>query len=241
MLTKPKYIQDANIADNKIRYKWDEWKVEEAYKPADDELVKRLSVLSYRANAALTIAISEWVIFRFEKLFDDPMPLEYLEAAWAANVRPAYTEYIETDDDEWRGPVKGPINIALTIVIDILFCSEEILEPQKSPAWMSNLAELVLLDTRAFQQWRNICIQRLEQFFSVPEEEPDDLFGDQNTRENLVPREVFDPEVDFHPEMTRNLIRRFLMELRWEDNEFLHSPEEMLQIDGYQGTPYVLD
>lgn len=245
LLRIPKYIQEANITDPAIQYKWNEWDVTEAYMPADEKLSKRLIAFSFRANAALTIACAEWVAFRFESLSNDPLPFQYLEAAWAGNVYLGYTEYIETSDDDWRGPIRGPLNISIAIVIDMLFHAWEDLDPTKYPAWISNLVEHVLPDTTMFQKWRDVCIQRLEHFYPKPKDDKlrvsmDDV--DENYDSTLifgdfVPREVFAPEFDFKPEMTKQLINKYLAGLDWRTNPFLRSPEEMFEV-GFEGTPY---
>ena len=239
MLLKPKYIKDAKISNNIIRYTWDEWNVKDIYIPADEEMVKRLSGLSHRAIVALTIASAEWGVFRFENLSNDMLPLQYLEAAWAANIDLAYAEYMETQDDGWRGPVRGPLNIAIAIVIDVLFYGDESANPAENPAWMSNLVEHVLADPIQFRNWREICIQRLKKLYPAPKEDDNDLFEDEDTGGVFVPREVFDPEFDFEIEKAEELLKKFLSSLDYISNPFLRIPEEMIEI-GFEGTPYSL-
>ena len=239
MLDKPRYILEANIADIHLSYCWDEWEVDKSYKPANLDLTSRMANLSHRANVAMCIAIAEWVVWRFEKLSDDPTPLLYLEAAWAGNVHNAYVRYIETADDDWRGIVRGPMNIALSIVIDLLWGCEDT-TPGENVAWMSNLAELVLPDTHAYRQWREACIQRLEENFPRTDDDTDDLFLDEPNLGAWVPRELFDPNLPFEVSMTRSLIRRFIQGLDYRKNNFLNSPVEMLEFPDYNNTPYTL-
>lgn len=239
MLNKPRYIAEANIADSPTAYPWDEWNVENAYQPADPDLTDRMAYLSHRANVAMCIAMAEWVVWRFEKLSDDPIPLKYLEAAWAGNVHTAYVRYVETTDDDWRGVVRGPLNIALSIVIDLMWGFKDT-TPGENVAWMSNLVELVLSDSQAFKEWRKACMHRLEQYFPRPEEDIDDLFEDEPDLGPWVPRELFDPGIPFDPRMTRLLIKQFIKSLDYKANEFFHTPEEMLEFPDYNDTPYTL-
>jgi hypothetical protein len=232
-LSKPDYIVAANVADTEANYPWDEWNVREAYSPPDDELIDRYDGLTHRAQVAMTIATAEWIVFRFEALSDDPMPLNYLEAAWAANIDTAHGVYIETDDDEWRGPIRGPLNMAITIVADALFCADQTDDTAENPAWMSKLAERVLppRSLAAFRTWRATCLQRLETYYTEPdEEENEDDFGDLFSEEDAggppVPREIFDPSFEFRPDMVATLVDRFLADLDPRANEFLQTPEE---------------
>jgi hypothetical protein len=238
-LLKPEYIRAANIATPDLRYRWDEWNVKEAYMPADPELLDRLKVLTRRANIALTIASAEWVIFRFEDLSTDPMPFQYLEAAWAGNVDLAYAKYIETNDDEWRGPVRGPLNMALTLVIDALFLEDENPNPAANAAWISNLAERVLPDKTDFRTWREASVERLEISYVALKDVDSDLFEDLDTKGPYVPREMFDPEYQFKPDQASKLISGFLAGLDYRKNPFLRSSEEMRKL-GFRGTPYAL-
>jgi hypothetical protein len=235
-LIKPPYIAKADIAPKLLDYSWDEWNVRHAYMPIDQPLFKRLKKISHRAQVGLTIAEAEWVVFRYDLVSDDPLPSQYLEAAWAANVDLAYAYYIETRDDDWRGPIRGPLKVTLSIVVDSLFCADESPNPAENPSWMSRLAEHLLPDHTAFQQWREACVQRLEALYPAPPAE-NDLFGDTDTGGPPVPREVFNPEYDFEPETKENLVNRYLAGLDYRTNPFLRSPEEMLEI-GFLGIPY---
>jgi hypothetical protein len=236
MLSKPHYIAAAPIADAKAEYPWDEWHVEEAYTPPDEELLERYGALTHRAQIAMTIATAEWVVFRFEKLSDDPAPLQVLEAAWAANVDLAHSVYIEPEDDDWRGPIRGPLSMVISIVMDALYCADQTDDTAENPAWMSNLALRVLPEQAhpAFSAWRAACLERLEKHYTEPliddNEDEDDLSDLFSEEEDLggapVPREVFDPAFDFRPEMTGALIHRFLSGLDRRTNQFLSDPED---------------
>ena len=79
----PEYIERSKIQDNNVLYKWDDWNWEQAEEPIDDVLSARLEGISARANIAFTISGLEWITFRFSKLFNDPKPFQFIEAAWA--------------------------------------------------------------------------------------------------------------------------------------------------------------
>lgn len=239
MLTKPQHIAVARIADPSIRYRWDEWHVQRAYQPVDPALWARLQGLTHRAIVGLTIASGEWVAYRFESLTDRPEPLEVLEAGWAANVDRAYSYPFQTEDDEWRGPILGPLNIMMAIVVDALYQRNPRTDPAESACWMSRLAQHVLPDATQFRQWQGLCVARLHRFCRAPEEAQAALFDDDAFEGDWVPRELFDPSFEYSPPLARELISRFLAPLENDDNPFLGTPEEMLDA-GFEGVPYRL-
>lgn len=235
-LSVPQYIQAAGINSSILHYEWDEWNVKKYYTTVDEELLERLSILSYRAKVAMTIASAEWVVARFDALSNDKTPRQYLEAAWAGNIDLRYARYIETNDDEWRGPVRGPLNMTISIVVDALFCKDESAEPAENPAWMCALAEHVIPAKEPFWHWRDRCLDRLQALYTAREDK-DDLFDEDQALGGIVPREVFDPEKDSEPDRSAQLANLYLQGLEVHANPFLRSPQELLE-EGFEGVPY---
>lgn len=236
MLPKPLQIETARIADTSPRFPWDEWHVENAYQPADPELMKRMAALSHRANVAISVSIAEWIVWRFEKLSNDPAPYQFLEAAWASVVHTAYARYVEFNDDDWRGVVRGSQRMAMEILIDLMWGLHDTV-PGQNAAWMSKLAELVLADPAPFLEWRDQCIERLEKHYPRPDDS-DAVFSDEIDAGPWVPRELFDASKPFDPAQTRGLIQKFVKTLDYRQNPFLNEPDEMQEFEDYSGTPY---
>lgn len=233
-LSVPNYIQAANIQDNTIRYKWDDWNVEQAEEPIDKDFYGRLKGLSQRANVALTISSAEWIVHRFGTLCDDPLPFQYLEAAWAQIVHWRYTGFTWedlTEQTDWSGPIKGPLGIAMTRVVYAVQQAEEDEFPSLRAAWITNLAQYLITDSAPYQKWRERIVERLEALY------PRDL---EETLGEVVPRQALDPDFDFKAEQTESLINQFLRSLDYKSNPFLNFPEKMLE-EGFEGTPYVFD
>lgn len=240
MLSKPHYIEEADVESPFIRYSWNDWNLQQIYRPPDPELWARLQGLTHRAMVGLTIASGEWVAYRFASIVDRHEPLQLVEAAWAANVHRAYSYAFHTDGAEWRGPVLGPLNLMMAIVVDSLYGRNLRTDPAESPCWMDRLAEHVLPDVEAYRAWQAVCVARLHQFCDLPDPAHRSLFDDAALAGDWVPRELFDPSFPYSPELAPDLIRQFLMTLEHdEDNPFLATPEEMLD-QGYPGTPYHL-
>ena len=239
MTVRRSWIDRAGIAGARPDFVWDEWNVKSTYTPPDDGEVARLATLSKRANCGFTIAIGEWILARFEGMDADREPADFLQAAWAANVDLRYADEIVIVDDEWRGPVRGPISMALTFVSDALFAEEAGPNSALNPAWAARFARHVLPHRDGFDAWFAACLARLESGFPAPADEDLDWFDDDANRGTVVPIEVFDPEFVWHPELAAELIDRFLGTLAPQRNPFLRTPAEMLD-DGFRGTPYRL-
>ena len=71
-LQAPHYINEAKIQNNNIRYKWDDWDSDDVQSSFDDDLLERISGLSYRAVEALNCGSGEWVVYRLHHLSNDP-------------------------------------------------------------------------------------------------------------------------------------------------------------------------
>jgi hypothetical protein len=232
-LSAPRYIQNANIQVPTIGYKWDDWDFEQAEAPISKRLAARLRKTSWRANMAFAAASAEWLVYRFEKLLDDPTPFDYFEAAWAQIVDFHYG-FIFWDplhDDEFVGPVKGPIREGLAWVMEIIRVSEEGEHPARMCASLAKLTTYVMPDPAPYRQWLKDVVRRLAVLYPF---NPKDELGE------VVPREVLDPTFDFQPEQTEALVNRFLAKLDPAKNSFLRDPDEMLE-EGFEATPYVFN
>lgn len=231
----PQYIERAKVDDVNVRFEWDDWNVHKADRPSDPIIVATTGKLWDRANIAFTVACAEWVVYRFRTLYDDMLPLDYIEALWAWNVDWRYSIHFQPIDQEWLGPVLGPIELAILIANDAFENSAEQSSTAVDPSWMGNLAQHVLHDKDPFLNWRAAILPRLEMYYEKPEE-GELLDGDQEPGP-FVPREAFDPEFGFHPRMTDELIAKFIAQLDYTVNPFLRPPQEMRKL-GFEGEPY---
>jgi hypothetical protein len=227
-LPTPGYLLRSGIQDTTLRYTWDDWHTERAYEPLDDELLARMAGVSYRANIALTVACAEWITYRFGVLSDDPTPAQYAEAAWAAIVDWRYTAYYEPPIPEWSGPIRRPLALAMMMMVDVINRTDQDDMPEIDSASISNLTEHVLTDPTPFRTWRERIVARLESLYPRDEDHPEGP---------VVPRQALDPDFDFHPDQTPELIRRFLAGISPTANSFL-SPPDAMRVMGFHGTPY---
>jgi hypothetical protein len=239
MLQIPEHIILANIATQDVKFAWDEWQIKSYYWNVPQVLFDRLNMLSDDANMALTLAISEWVAHRFSQLDQDPFVLQFVEAAWAGTVHPAYCIYTETLDDEWRGPVRGPLAVAITIINDGLFCRDYDPEVATRACWMHQLAKHVLPDITAFNLWFESSVVRLEHFYSRPVvSEKTSFFNLDLTSNQPVPRKLFELDIEYSPEHAFSLIDEFLKSLDVYTNPCLRPLEELINVPEFDLKPY---
>jgi hypothetical protein len=232
----PVYIRDAQIASPGIRYPWDEWKVNDYFLAIDAKQFERLDKLSHAANLALAVGSGEWICHRFSLLSDDPKPGWFLEASWAGIIHPAYCRDSETIDDEWRGPVRGPLNIAISIAHDGIHRLDTDPHEATRACWMYNLANHILPRNEDFQTWFEKCVLRFEQYH--PFLESDDIWEQGPIFGIPVPREALDPATTYNPEDAPSLLDRFLQRLNPYINPFLLKAEELDGLQEFEGVPY---
>ena len=99
-LSVPKYLQSAEIVDERLLYRWDEWNVRQYYDHDPLGLRERIAILSKRARYRATIAIGEWICHRFLRWSADQRPVQFLSCL-GRHDQPQLRRYTETDDDEW--------------------------------------------------------------------------------------------------------------------------------------------
>src|SRR5271169_4587789 len=157
----PKHILASTVRDTTIRFKWDDWNVEQVEEPIDEKFEKRLQGISQRAVVALTVGTAEWMVYRFEALSEDPLPAQHVEAAWAQVVNWKYgtcTWEDYTAEQDWTGPVRGPLGIAMTRVMYAAQQAEEDGEPELRAVWITKLAQHVMTDPTSYQKWLELVI-----------------------------------------------------------------------------------
>lgn len=236
-LLTPHYILSANIDIVEIKYEWDEWRVKDYFMDVYEDQLLRLDRLSDAANLALAIGCGEWVCHRYSKLDKDTDPIKYIEAAWAAIIYPGYCKYIETNDDEWRGPVRGPLNMTISIINDAIHCRDT--DPQEAvrACWMYNLTQHVLPRKIEFENWFEFCVKRLEKHHLRTDNE-EDIWEEGPPFGVPVPREALTPSFSYDPKDAPNLLSAYLNKLNPLSNHFLPKSENELEVPGFRGTLY---
>jgi hypothetical protein len=190
--------------------------------------VASVARLTLRAKIALGIGIYEWIVFRFHRVSNDPVPLQTAEAAWCANARQDCMEYFELDRMDWTGAVRGPLWCANAWLQTMIFFNDESLPDWETGLYMlMQLAMHVLPDTTVFRDWLTTCTSRLRSLYTAQPDDPfDDLFGDreEERRGPLVPREALHMTKPYRPDEATELTRRYLLNTAQSGNPFVHIP-----------------
>lgn len=239
MLDTPLHIVRASIADPVLAFAWDEWAIKSYYWDVPQALFDRLDALSDDACMSLALATGEWVFHRFDAVNSDPTPLQFIEAAWAGTVHPYYCVYSETVDDEWRGPVRGPLAVAMAIANDGLFCRANDPEVATRACWMYRLATHVLTDPGEFLKWFDAVVRRLETWhLRAVANTPPTFFGLSLTSANPVPRAAFDVSRGYDAGRAADMVDDFLRGLDPVANPFLRPVRDLLGVEDFAGAPY---
>lgn len=201
---------DAGLTSDQVLFDWDEWNVMEYYAFVEADFDDAMATISGRAAMALTLAVGEWICQRFSLLDADPQPMQFLEAGWAEHMRPGLGVSFEPDDDDWRGVVRGPLSMVMSIANDALFELEEDPCVGDRAAWMTNLARHVLPNCDAFEKWLADVVALLVQHHPKTGCEGESLLGDEFQLGRPVARELFDTSKPYQPGDEALLITRFL-------------------------------
>ncbi len=201
---------DAGLTSDKVLFEWDEWNVMEYYAFVEDAFDDQMATISGRGAIVLALAVGEWICQRFSRLDADPKPMQYVEAAWAEQMQPGLAAFTELDDDEWRGLVRGPMSLVISIANDALFELEEDPCVGDRAAWMTNLARHVLPDCDAFEKWLAQVIDLLAKYHPKAGSEAESLPDDEFELGRPVARELFDTTRPYQPAAEAQLIARFL-------------------------------
>jgi len=224
------FIRDENVQDPRLRFRWDEWGDALFSAPVDETVAGIFQNLSHRANVAFSCTTAEWIVYRFANLIDATEPLQCLEAAWAQQIDFRYSSDWRLGDN-WEGPAKGPVRMALDQVSLAIEKERDYLDPSSSSAQLDKYARYLLTEPEPYRRWSRLIAHRFAKLYSL---NPEDKLGD------VVPREGIDPDIDFDPKLTDQLVNDYLRRVNFSQNPLLNTPDMMLE-DGFEGIPYVFD
>lgn len=207
------------------------------------QVVRTALRIEPRARMALAVALTEWIVWRFDGLHDSTQPTAFLEAAWCATADPRYLRFFELTRADWLGPVKGPLWCAIThlrhaIAVGVDFPRDL----YDGLSYLARLATYVQPTPGPLQAWLPPVVERLEATFPVTPEDPlADLFS-RNPSSRMGPcvaRELFDPAEPLRDGAGKRFLQDALDTARRENNPFLATPDELTDAR-FAGTPYVV-
>lgn len=210
-LNPPSHIPVAVLEAAPVRHAWDDY---DPYKPigkSEEPTMQALERLTDRAIIAYAAACAEWVVWRFRKLLPDPAPLNFLEACWAFEMDKGIQAPRPLKGEEWRGPIRGAVDLALVSVLNTYYTTESGAGHVEG-AFGEKVARHVLPNPDVFLAWRKTALDRLQKHFP---RKPEDVWGPP------VPRETFDPSKTLTAESIDGYARDFLAGLPFDRNPLL--------------------
>lgn len=195
--------------------------------PADTH--DRLLLLTPNACFALAIGSAEWIRARFQPFDADRKMRDYLAAAWADMADGWRCAYFFPLDDDWRGPVRGPMVAAMTILNDAMSGRGDNPEQADRAVWMHNLACHVIAPRAPYLTWWNAVVARLEQThsWSVEGAPTIDIFANRFPQGNVPSPEALIADAAYDPALGPRLLHRFVERERRDGNPFVLDASEV--------------
>lgn len=223
MLTIPNYIAATNYSGIEVNYKP---VTSVIYNRQSPELEPILDKLSFRANLALGTAIAEWIAWRLDGLSTYKAPLQFIEAAWVANIDLCYIKRWQAATEPLANTLKGPI-------LGVLYLSNQLLSSiiKDTKEWENGITIHVIYlifltrhiyTKKYFDSWLKAILPRLNALYPRGRSNKDKLGPP-------VPREALDPNYNFKIESTEELLNTFLKKINYQNNPFLFLPEKLIQ------------
>jgi hypothetical protein len=209
--TIPSYIPIDKIANMPIEHHWDDYDPYILFPELNEDTMLFLSKMTERAKYAFAIGCAEWVVYRFQKFSDDPRPLQFLESCWAVEMSEMFESPDESEDEEWEGPVRGPIDLALMTVLNTFYGTDD-RNSEEDAAFAELIPLHVLPNAEDFISWRDRILPSL--IASYPYNEKD-ILG------MPVPREALDPSLPLNMDQRTKLVNDYLSNLPIDGNPFL--------------------
>jgi len=212
MINKPPiYIPIKHICSLSNKYYWNDWDPYEFVGEINEDLVDQLSKLSYRAVVTFAIGCTEWVIWRFRDKLKDETPYKYIEACWLYNITDKYETPPELEDEEWKGEVRGAVNLALSTVLNSIYSIEDEC-PEAEAAYADKVALYVFGEDELYIRWRDKVLSRLSEFY------PRDT---KNPLGKPIAREILNPDEKYLYEFSDDLISKFISTIDIKNNQFI--------------------
>lgn len=245
MLVMPKILKSHFSINDELNYEWDKEKCGIYYHEYINEKLSRvLWSLNHKATVGLATALSEWILWRLTLSNQNEFTQDFnsLEAIWVGLVDKKYIIDLLGKRKKEGDKVMGPLWVTFKCMEDVrynyiegkMFINEKV-------SSLAAIARLVTPDSGFFDNWLSNTIKKAVELFPAEyyRGECNDLRERYDSSGELpIPREFyFDPAFDYSTENVDTLLTDFLSSLDYKNNEFLNSPEVMIE-NGYIGIPY---
>lgn len=255
MLKMPNIIEKNKIISKDLDYKWSRNIEEKIDEDINDNVFSALCKLNYKVVMGLAIASSEWIFWRLKdwrkKLSNLDMPSYFLytEAHWIGLINKYYLK-------EWRYGIafsdieKNKIEPILWIVTK-KFEYIRLSYSRNDPSLYGDATRIIMIARHIcgnydlFDNWLKDILKKSMPLFPNKQWENEDWDNlnksyDSN-QDPFIPRDFyFNPDYHYAENNLLAMQRKLLAQADYHTNQFLNSPEEMLN-EGFQGIPYQIN
>lgn len=214
VIKDPPYIPIEDLSKIDIYEDWDSDNPYSNLGEVVDETIERLSVLSNRAILAYSIGCAYWVVYRYSGKEDINILLEYIDACLPCLFALSDRVPNELIQDEWTGPVRGPLQFSVFLIADT-WHSGEFDAPAEQGADSEKLVFYAIPKERnervLFLIWREVILSRLEKNYQRNVDNPDGMG---------VPIDILNPNVELEPNEYKQQILSAVLKID-KGNKFL--------------------
>jgi hypothetical protein len=213
-LAWPEYIP-SDIGVTPVSHQWDDWNPYSVLGDVDPFTEKALLSVTNRAALAFAIGCAEWVLCRFSQVSEDPRPSLFVEACWAYEMSSDYACPPESNESEWKGEIRGPIDLALMTILNTAYAIDD--NATHVDAAFAERLPLHVLPVpyqKLFTEWRDAVIARFQHLY--PRTERYEMGAP-------VPREALNPDFQLDVASGEKLVKGFLEVIDTMRNPFLRT------------------
>lgn len=164
--------RDADLPE-RAAHSWDDWTWRETVRWAEEDHIAQLERLTPNAAYAWMLGNAEWIYAHLSRFDEMDEARDYLSAAWIDQLEDYAAAAYYPPDDDWRGPVRGPVCVATTIIADAVLFWRERLDMSEWAVMVENMTRHVLEEECvAYRAWRDRALDRLVASFDTGSDTP---------------------------------------------------------------------
>jgi hypothetical protein len=193
-----------------VDYPWDAWTSASYFMFVDEEFASIVEALSDTAQDALILATAEWICARHFREPRAAQVLQYIDAVWAAALAGAAVSYEDLPEEEWQGPVLGPLFMAQSIVVAQHFEAGHDNATAARASWTRNLVlHIIGKDQRpAFDRWTVAGLDTLKKHHPYERPRWNSIFDAEFSNTDKCPPDALSVPDRYDPEDLENYIAR---------------------------------
>ncbi|XKM12636.1 hypothetical protein RCS94_06315 [Orbaceae bacterium ac157xtp] len=243
----PTILNHSEFLDAPLDYKWNEDTSLFYIDEADNEKVYfAFWALNHKASLGMVTALCEWIYWRVYKHINKPAIEECIESLWASVINMDYSYKWDATTGYVSTPTEGPIWAMAFLMGEPVATYHEGWHFFPTVDKLALLARHIAPNKKQFDEWFQKTLKKAASLFPSTIDHKDiakhprkyDNVPYDSSDEPAIPREFFfEADFDYETADNASLINQFLSNLDYANNQFLNSPEKMLEL-GFKGTPY---